>query len=84
MIKFISTHNGRRLLGLVILKENVDYLKKDMPLLVNKEDLELPEIRVDEIIIMYFDTYEDAVESLTKQGIISEETKIETRERSIN
>lgn len=67
MIKFIAeSPEGRLILGLCIVEDNVIKLKNNQPIFFRAEDMYLKEIKVNEITICYFPTYEDALNFFKK------------------
>lgn len=63
MIKgILEMKDGRKTLLLAITEGNVERLKKDMPIHFNCEQMGVPEIRVQEVLVAYFKTIEDAKE----------------------
>lgn len=78
MIKFMMTSpdNGRKILGLIIIKENVDKLKSNEPIHFHCEQMTLPKIECHEIMIIYFETMELAVDYLKESGVLTDKTKM--------
>jgi hypothetical protein len=78
MIKFKATRGGRETLGLGISGGNVKKLKHGDPILILKEDMDLPF----DILIFYGDTEQELVDQFRKRGLITSETIIhDHRER---
>jgi len=73
MIKFIAERDGKRLLGIVLLEENIIRLRKKMPILFKAKDMELPSINADEVLICFFKTEGEAIDFFTKNGLVKPE-----------
>jgi hypothetical protein len=78
MIKFIGTREGRSYLGLVITQGNVQHFKKGHPMMISAEDLgpEFREFKVQDILIMYYETEERALEDFKNNGFFGPKTII--------
>lgn len=77
MVKFISTGpNGRQMLGLGLVAENIKRLQAGKPIHFDKEHLGIASIRFDDILIFYGET-EDAIEQeFRANGFITDATPI--------
>lgn len=78
MIKYMATNesNGRIILGLIIVKDNIENLKNDKPIHINAEEMRLKEFKFNEIVISYCETEEDAIKLFQKHGLIDKQTKV--------
>ena len=77
MIKYLaSTENGRRVLGMVITRQNIDYLLQQHPIHFNCEQMGLNEINIKEVIISYSENEETAQRDFKERGIITKDTII--------
>lgn len=77
MVKFIATNkeNGRKILGLGLSHGNVAKLMIDQPIHINAEQMGIPLLQVNEILIFVGET-EDAIQKdFTEKGFL-EGTKI--------
>jgi len=80
MIKFLATNQdtGRTILGMIITAENVDYMKKGDPIHFDVEEMPgIKQIVCEEIMILYYETMEDAIYALKKLGYIDEDAQID-------
>lgn len=80
MIKFIATDEttGRRMLGMIITEDNIENLKKDMPIHFHVEQMAGIGniIECHEVIIIYFKTIEEAMEYFKNTGMLNTATII--------
>jgi hypothetical protein len=79
MIKFKITHpiTKRHIFGSVLTDDNIRLLKEGKPIHFNAEDLKLPYIKFEEMLIMYYPTNEVAIKDLSEKGYIGKDTVIE-------
>ena len=79
MIKFMmTTEAGRKVLGIMISEGNVEKLKGNQPIHFHAEQMGLPEIKFQEMIIVYYPTEEAFKAAFEKDGLITSETIIHT------
>jgi hypothetical protein len=82
MIRGIVTNdkNGSRILLMVISEGNVVKLKDNLPIHFFAREMEVDKIEVDEVIICYYVTEEDAIKDLTEKGYFGSQTVIVKQE----
>lgn len=71
MVKFIAEHeNGRIILGLGITTKNIAKLKEGYPIHFNAEQINLPKLEINEVIIFFGETEEQIQKDFEEKGII--------------
>lgn len=77
MIKaFVDTHDGRKVLMLIITKGNIEHFLANHPLHISAEEMMLPEFYFNELLIVYFETEKQAMDYFIENELINESTKI--------
>ncbi len=77
MIKFMSTlDNGRKLLGIALSRKNLKLIEQGHPVHFNAEQMNLPELRANEIMILFGETEEEIMAEFKKSGAITGRTKV--------
>lgn len=74
---------GRRCLGMVLTKRNVELLKKEKPIHFSAEDMGLPDFKVNDILILFCETEEKFKKFAEEEGLIGELTKIHEVRREV-
>lgn len=82
MIKFLSSRDGRKCLGLVITLENVDLLMKDKPIFIHAEQVNLQLFNVEDIVVMYAENDIAALKLLSNYGTLHEGTLIKAADEN--
>lgn len=76
MIKFLAELEGRPCLGIGLSDFNIEKLKQGHPIHLNAESLDLPELKVKDIIILWGVTEQAMYQELIGRGLIDKETVI--------
>ena len=77
MKAFVDTKDGRKMLLLIMERTNIDHLVNGHPMHIHAEEIKVPKINVNEILVCFFETREDALKYFGEQGMISEDTTFE-------
>jgi len=77
MIKLLGRHehSGRDFLCIVLTKDNVDRLKTDA-IHFHAEQMNISHLLINEVVIMYFETIEEAIKFFREDGSITENTVV--------
>jgi hypothetical protein len=84
MIKFQATNpeNGRKILGLGLSHGNLERLKEGQPIHFNAEEMHLPEMRFNEVLIYVGETEDSMRRDLADHGYLDAATVVvEERKR---
>jgi hypothetical protein len=75
MLKAIlDTKDGRRMLLLILERTNIKHLEKGNSVHVHAEEMNMRGFNVDEILISFFETKEDALSWFAEKELIDENT----------
>jgi hypothetical protein len=77
MKAFVDIQGGRKMLLLILERGNLDHLNLGHPMHIHAEEIKVPRINVDEILICFFETKEEALKYFGEQGMIDENTSFE-------
>lgn len=66
----MGIRDGRAFLGMIVAKGNIENLMKGMPIHFNVEQLGISEIKCKEVVIMYYETQEEAMEHLKNNDLL--------------
>lgn len=81
MIKFMMEREGRQILGMIIVKGNLDYLLNDMPIHFSAEQMGKKVIAVQDVFLAYFETQDEAMNWFKDNNLIDERTIVHNTDK---
>ena len=79
----MGQRGARKIFGIVLVKENIELLQNDLPIHMNCEEINLPDIKFHELVIIYSETYEGAIKKMKETGAIDNSTVMKTTDRKL-
>lgn len=74
MVKFVAgTEGGRTILGLIITQENLKRLMASEPIHLNMEEMDRKDLTINEVVIAYFATEQEAARYFIDNGLVKPE-----------